>query len=150
MTSGDLIAILPLIIVAGSAVVTLLAIAIHRSHRLTAGLAIAGLAGAFAATFQTFPPGWRCVAPPLLTIDRFALFYMGLVFAASAAVVLLAYGYLAARDCRREEFYVLVLLAARAVIQEKRGHQSIEKTHPPIQLFLRPGACEIPPQPSKK
>ena len=31
-------------------------------------------------------------------IDRFALFYMGLVFAASAVVALLSYGYLARRD----------------------------------------------------
>jgi NADH-quinone oxidoreductase subunit N len=47
----------------------------------------------------------------LLIIDRFALFYMGLVFAAAMAVVLFSYGYLAAHDCRREEYYILVLLA---------------------------------------
>ena len=34
---------------------------------------------------------------PLLLIDRYALFYMGLIFAASIAVLLLSYGYLAAR-----------------------------------------------------
>jgi NADH-quinone oxidoreductase subunit N len=44
-------------------------------------------------------------------MDSFALFYMGLLFAASFAVVLLAHGYLARQDCRREEFYLLVLLA---------------------------------------
>ena len=44
-------------------------------------------------------------------IDRYALFYMGLIFAASIAVVLLSYGYLAARRERPEEFYLLVLVA---------------------------------------
>jgi NADH-quinone oxidoreductase subunit N len=110
MRPGDLIAILPLIIVAGAAVVIMLVIALHRSHRLTAGLALAALAGAFAAIFRALAPEPALVTS-LLIIDRFSLFYMGLVFAASAAVILLAYGYLAARDCRREEFYILVLLA---------------------------------------
>ncbi|MGA8819662.1 MAG: NADH-quinone oxidoreductase subunit N, partial [Xanthobacteraceae bacterium] len=48
---------------------------------------------------------------PLFVIDRYALFYMGLIFAAGIAVLLLSYGYLAARRERPEEFYLLVLVA---------------------------------------
>jgi NADH-quinone oxidoreductase subunit N len=48
---------------------------------------------------------------PLFVIDRYALFYMGLIFAAGIAVLLLSYGYLAARHERPEEFYLLVLVA---------------------------------------
>ena len=111
MSPGYLITILPLIIVGGAAVVIMLVIALHRSHRLTAGLSLVALAAAFAGIFRALPPEPTHVTS-LLIIDRFSLFYMGLVLAASAAVILLAYGYLAARDCRREEFYILVLLAA--------------------------------------
>ena len=53
---------------------------------------------------------------PLFVIDRYALFYMGLIFAASIAVLLLSYGYLAARRERPEEFYLLVLVATLGAV----------------------------------
>ena len=53
---------------------------------------------------------------PLFVIDGYALFYMGLIFAASIAVLLLSYGYLAARSEPPEEFYLLVLLATLGAI----------------------------------
>ena len=110
MTSADILALLPLIFVGGAAVLVMLAVAVRRSHCASAALAVAGLA----AGLVSLP--YLCSMAPrevtsLLVIDRFALFYMGLVFAAAMAVVLFSYGYLAARDCRREEYYILVLLA---------------------------------------
>jgi NADH-quinone oxidoreductase subunit N len=47
----------------------------------------------------------------LLVIDRYALFFFGLILAASFAVALLAYGYLEKREGNKEEFYILLLVA---------------------------------------
>jgi NADH-quinone oxidoreductase subunit N len=44
-------------------------------------------------------------------MDRYAFFFLGLLIAASFFIALLSYGYLAAREGNKEEFYVLLLVA---------------------------------------
>lgn len=107
MTATDVHALLPLMLVAGTAVVALLALAIRRSHAVTFVLTLAGLAASFCLIF--FVPTAQVTA--LLDIDRYALFFFGLITAASFAVALLAFGYLAKREENPEEFYVLLLVA---------------------------------------
>ncbi len=111
MSANALIALSPLLIVSGTAVAVLLAIAVRRRHRHAAGLTVFGLAFALAVlpTASATSPG---PVPPLLTLDHYAFLYMGLIFAATLAVALFAYGYLERRGGNREEFYVLLLLAA--------------------------------------
>jgi NADH-quinone oxidoreductase subunit N len=110
MTSADLVAMLPLIFVGGAAVVVMLAVAVRRCHCASAALAVAGLVAGLIALPVACREAPREVTA-LLVIDSYALFYMGLVFAAAIAVAFLSYGYLAAHDCRREEFYILLLVA---------------------------------------
>jgi NADH-quinone oxidoreductase subunit N len=110
MKFADLMPILPLIIVGVSAVVVMLQAALHRSHKTAVLLTLAGLALAVAtlpAVSQKTP--FRFTS--LLLIDRFAVLYIGLLFAASVATVMLSYGYLQQFDGNREEYYVLLLLA---------------------------------------
>jgi NADH-quinone oxidoreductase subunit N len=102
-----MLALLPLMLVGASSVVVMLATAVHRSHALALGLTLAGLAAAFCSVFFV---SFRQVTA-LLIVDSYAVFFMGLIVAASFAVALLAYGYLAGREGNREEFYVLILVA---------------------------------------
>lgn len=110
MTAVDLIALLPLLIIAGTAVVLMLAIAVKRSHSFTAGASLIGLAAAFASLWVSSPRLPRQVTL-LLTIDHYAIFYIGLMTAACFAVVLLSYNYFKAREVYPEELYVLLLIA---------------------------------------
>lgn len=110
MDTSDLIAILPLLALAGASVAVMLAIAFRRNHAAAAGLALAGLAGAFAALWPAASAAPRQVTP-LLIVDSYALFYTGLIVAAAFVVVLLAYGYLEKHETRAEEFYILLLTA---------------------------------------
>jgi len=110
MTAADFIALLPLIIVAGTSVVAMLAIAIRRSHLLTLLLTLIGLAASFGSLWAAAGEAPRHVTP-LLVVDRCALFYMGLIAAACFAVVLLSYGYFDKCKGQHEELYVLLLLA---------------------------------------
>jgi NADH-quinone oxidoreductase subunit N len=110
MTTSDLFALSPLIVLAATSVIVMLAIAIKRNHLLTAVLTLIGLALAL-LTLQPV----SAVAPhritSLLIIDHYALFFMGLVFAASFVVAILSYSYLEKHPVPAEEFYLLLLLA---------------------------------------
>jgi len=110
MNGHDLTAILPLIVLGGTVTIVMLTIAFCRNHRLTALLSVLGLIFCLIAIWPASDVAPRQVTP-LFVIDRYALFYMGLIFAASIAILLLSYGYLAARRERPEEFYLLVLAA---------------------------------------
>jgi NADH-quinone oxidoreductase subunit N len=111
MKLANLVAVLPLIILGVTAVLILLQAALRRNHNAAAFLTLAGLTLAMVTL-----PGVSQIVPlrftPLLLIDRFAILYMGLLFAASAATVLLSYGYLQQFEGNREEYYILLLLAA--------------------------------------
>ncbi|MEO8592352.1 MAG: NADH-quinone oxidoreductase subunit N [Candidatus Solibacter sp.] len=110
MHGNDFIALLPLLIVAGTSIVVMLAVAVHRRHARSASLTFIGLAAAFASLWIAAP-----VVPlqvtPLLILDRYALFYIGLILAASMACVLLSYGYFEKCEGDHDELYILLLVA---------------------------------------
>jgi NADH-quinone oxidoreductase subunit N len=107
MTAADMLALLPLLLIAATSVVVMTVAAVGRNHAGAFGLTLAGLAASFCSIFFVDP---RQVTM-LLVMDRYALFFMALIAAASFAVALLAYGYLAKREGNKEEFYVLLLVA---------------------------------------
>jgi len=104
------IALMPLITVGGASVVVMLALTIRRSYELTVWLTLSGLAAAFASLWSA-----ASVTPShvtlLLVVDRYAIFYMGLILAACFAVVLISYSYFEKQPGQREELYILMLLA---------------------------------------
>lgn len=110
MTGADLVALLPLLIVAATAVLTMVLVAIRRSHAATVVLTLAGLAAAFVCLWPAASVTPRRVTP-LLIVDHYALFYTGLILAASIAVVLLSYGYFQKYRMHREELYILLSVA---------------------------------------
>jgi NADH-quinone oxidoreductase subunit N len=111
LNGTDLIAILPLLVLTVAAVVVMVAVSIRRSHLLAVWLTLVGLAAAFASLWKA-----ASVAPaqvtPLLIIDGYAIFYMGLIIAATFVTVILSYGYLEKQQGYREELYILILTAA--------------------------------------
>lgn len=110
MTGADLAALLPLIVLSGAVIAVLLAVALRRDHRLSAALSLLGLVLSCAALAPASSVAPRQVTP-LMVVDGYALFFMGLLFAAGIAVVLLSYSYFAVQRGRREELYILLLLA---------------------------------------
>ncbi|HXY62445.1 MAG TPA: NADH-quinone oxidoreductase subunit N [Nitrospirota bacterium] len=111
MNIRDLTALSPYLILAVTSVVVMLLIAFYRSHKVTVTLTLAGLAIASGSMVHA-----SCALPrevtPLLTVDRYAFFYLGLVLLAGFCVSALAYSYLEKHEGHSEEFYLLVLLAA--------------------------------------
>jgi len=102
--------LLPLLIIAATPIVVMLAVAVHRSHSISASLTFLGLAAAFASLWIAAPVATRQVTP-LLILDRYALFYIGLILAASIVFVPLAYSYFEKLEGDRDELYILMLVA---------------------------------------
>jgi NADH-quinone oxidoreductase subunit N len=110
VNAEQVIAMLPMLIIATTSIVVLLVIAIWRRGRAAAwlthlGLMLAGLSAILAA--RAIPQD----VTPLLVIDGLSLFYQVLLIAATLVVSLMSASYLRRQGAREGEFYVLLLIA---------------------------------------
>ena len=110
MTAYDLLKVMPMTVIAFAAVLIMTVIAFKRHHRTAYLLALAGIVSAF----FTIPVAGRQAfssepTTPLLIIDDYTLFYIGLMLAAAFAVAVLSYDYLEIHADRPEEYYILLL-----------------------------------------
>jgi|TARA_B110000483_G_scaffold242295_2_gene327682 NADH-quinone oxidoreductase subunit N len=111
MDMTELVALLPLLIVGGLSVVVMLLIAFVRHHGLTCLVTCIGLLAAMLASLNTIGDGSIQVTP-LLIMDDFTRVFCALMIGISLAAAWMAYTYLEASEEIREEYYILLLLAA--------------------------------------
>ena len=111
ITPQQLIALLPLLIVGLTVVVVMLSIAWRRNHFVNATLTVVGLNLALLSLWFVGHAGPMDVTP-LLCVDGYSMFYTGLVMLASLATCTFAYPWLAGFPDNKDEFYLLVLIAA--------------------------------------
>lgn len=111
LTAQHMIALLPLLIVGLTVVIVMLSIAWRRDHFINATIAVIGLNVALLSLFFVGqqPP---MDVTPLLRVDGFSSFFTGLVLLASLATCTFAYPWLNGYPDNKEEFYLLVLIAA--------------------------------------
>jgi NADH-quinone oxidoreductase subunit N len=102
--------LLPLIVLAGAAVLNVLIVSFYRNRRLTATVSILGFLGAMSA----LPHAVRRLgsASDILRIDPLAFLFIGIICAGSILVTVLSYEYFKGSVTRTEEYYILLLLAA--------------------------------------
>lgn len=110
MPVAALIAYLPMMLVAATAVAVMLGIAWRREHAVSVAASVLGLGLALIA--QVF--AWRVipVPTPLLDFDGLALLAGILILASTLVCAILSHAYLESFHGAREEFYVLLLCAA--------------------------------------
>jgi NADH-quinone oxidoreductase subunit N len=111
MSPGDVQALLPMIVVALTAVAVVLTISFRRNHKLALWTTLAGLAIAFAvllsrAGVASVDAGW------ILVMDQYAKYFMGLILVLSAVVSLFTYRSFRRIEDHKEELYVLILISA--------------------------------------
>ncbi|MDD5580579.1 MAG: NADH-quinone oxidoreductase subunit N [Methylobacter sp.] len=110
MNIDQLIALAPIMIIAGSAVIIMLIIAIRRNFILVNGVAVCGILLALLAVnfiWQENP----VQATALIRIDVYALFYTALLLLTGLSVAGLCYDYFKERKEENEELSVLLLTA---------------------------------------
>jgi NADH-quinone oxidoreductase subunit N len=109
MTSYELTAFLPLIILAAAPVMIMTMIAFRRTYAGTFALSLGAVLLAFLSLLRH--PPLPSTVTTLLVMDGYARFFTGLILLAGLFVLLLSYDYLKRRDERREEFYILLITA---------------------------------------
>ena len=110
MSGLDILVILPLIIMSAAPVIMMLAVAVRRNYYFTFSLSMLFHFAAFISLFYIGIYSPRQVTP-LFIVDDYALFYIGMILAASFAVTLLSYNYLEKFGGNKEEYFILLFLA---------------------------------------
>ena len=119
MNAQQVMAMSPLIITAATAVAVMLAVAIRRSHAVSAGMTLAGLGASLAACVAVGIGAAPVAVAHLLLVDSYGAFFMALSAGGAMAAAMLAHRGLARGagledppTSRGEEFYILLLAAA--------------------------------------
>ncbi len=110
MNIDQLIAFLPIISIAGSALGVMLTIVIRRHFALASIVACIGIVISLITVILTGGNDPIQVTP-LIRIDAYSLFYMGLLLVSGLAVIAFCYDYFKDRDGENEELLLLILIA---------------------------------------
>ena len=125
MSPSDFIALLPILTLAGFALLAMLQVAFFRRLETAAMMCGGGCVATLGSICAASSVAPRTVTA-LLAIDKYGLFYAGLIAIATAIVATLSYGYVVKQKAEQEEcdeYFVLLLLAALgAVVLTAAGH----------------------------
>ncbi|SIT77839.1 NADH-quinone oxidoreductase subunit N [Pontibacter indicus] len=110
MTLTDFQHLLPLLILTFAVLVSMLVIAVGRNHKIMYVITAVSFLAAFASLFELRDVG-RYTIEPLLVIDGFGVFYIGMILLTALLISMLSYAYFEQREERKEEYYILLLLA---------------------------------------
>ena len=112
MSAQDIISLLPVVVLGGGILLTLIIIAISRHHVLTFVLTLVILLASLFTVFITWPETSHPITD-LFVIDSFGYYYLTLILLTTFVVAI--FSYLSLRDFypekRKEEFYPLLMLA---------------------------------------
>lgn len=111
---ADIHLIIPEIVLAATAVLVMLAIAIKRSHLFSYILTLVGLIASFITLLNIETV--QALATPLFVIDGLGKVLTGLILVAAFLITLFAYPYFRILNETKEEFYILFLLATLGAV----------------------------------
>ncbi len=110
MSKQDLLSIVPLFILTSAAILILFSIAVKRNHKVIYIITTLSLLADFIyLTVADAPVKWT--VEPLFIVDGFGKFNLGLILITALALTMLSYAYFEQREERKEEYYILLILA---------------------------------------
>lgn len=110
MTLTDFQHLMPLLILTFAVLVSMLVIAVGRNHKIMYVITALSFLAAFVSLFELRDVG-RYTIGPLLVMDGFGVFYIGMMLLTALLISMLSYAYFEQREERKEEYYILLLLA---------------------------------------
>lgn len=111
MNKSDLISLIPLWILSSAAILNFFSISIKRNHKIIFLITMISLLVDF-IFITTYSIHHQHSIEPLLIIDGFGVFNIGLILLTTLVVVMMSYAYFEQREERKEEYYILLILAA--------------------------------------
>ncbi|HEY0740976.1 MAG TPA: NADH-quinone oxidoreductase subunit N [Chryseosolibacter sp.] len=110
MSKTDFLNIVPLFILTSSAILIMFSISVKRNHKMIYVITALSLVADFVYIVQ-YNAKIKWVIEPLFVFDGFAVFNMGLILLTSLAVTMISFAYFEQREERKEEYYILLILA---------------------------------------
>lgn len=114
INGADIQLLCPEIILALAAIVVMLSIAVKRCSPFTHIVSLVAFAIAFLSLFLTPATGTQVTT--LFIVDGYSQFFTGLIICAGFFIAVISYPYFKTRNVRKEEYYVLLLLATLGAI----------------------------------
>ena len=122
ITTADLLLIFPMLVLTGTAVLAMSAIAVGRNYPVTAFITVAGLLLA-ALSAVTLMPDANQQVTPLVIIDPFSLFFTAVICLSAMFIAVLSYPFFEGLDDDREEYFLLLGVATvGAVVLVSSNH----------------------------
>jgi len=110
MSQTDFLNIIPLFILTSAAILIMFSISVKRNHKLIYIITAASLVGDFVYLIM-YNAKVKWIIEPLFVFDGFGIFNMGLILLTAVAVTMISYAYFEQREERKEEYYILLILA---------------------------------------
>ena len=111
MSEKDILSLIPLWILSSAAILIFFSISVKRNHKVIFLITVVSLIVDF-FFLTTYSIHNLQSVEPLLIIDGFGVFNIGLILLTTLSVVLISYAYFEQREERKEEYYILIILAA--------------------------------------
>ena len=110
MSRTDFLNVIPLFILTSSAILIMFSISVKRNHKVIYVITTLSLIADF-IYLMVYNAKIKWVIEPLFVFDGFAIFNMGLILLTALAVTMISYAYFEQREERKEEYYILLILA---------------------------------------
>lgn len=110
MSKTDFLNIIPLFILTSSAILIMFSISVKRNHKLIYAITALSLVADFCYLIS-YNANIKWAIEPLFVFDGFGIFNMGLILLTALAVTMISYAYFEQREERKEEYYILLILA---------------------------------------
>src|SRR5664280_1003813 len=107
MTEKDFLCLIPFLILAVAPVVIMIVVSILRNYNVVFGFSVVSLLIAFCSIFFILPSLPHTIGP-LLIIDVYSMFFLGIIFISALLVTFLSYDYIKQLEGVREEYYIII------------------------------------------
>jgi NADH-quinone oxidoreductase subunit N len=110
MSQNDFLSIVPLFILTSASILILFSISVKRNHKVIYIITTVSLLADF-LYLVLFMSRETHIVEPLFIFDGFGIFNFALILVIALAVTMLSYAYFEQREERKEEYYILLILA---------------------------------------
>ena len=107
MTERDFLCLTPFLIIAIAPVVLMVVVSVLRNYKVVYGFSVLSLLAAFSSIFFVLPFIPHTIEP-LLIIDVYSMFFLGIIIISALLVTFLSYDYIKQLEGVREEYYIII------------------------------------------
>ena len=107
MTERDFLCLTPFLIIAIAPVVIMVVVSVLRNYKVVYGFSVLSLLAAFGSIFFVLPSIPHTIEP-LLILDVYSMFFLGIIIISALLVTFLSYDYIKQLEGVREEYFIII------------------------------------------